>query len=120
MSVDALGRQTLKPLPWRDDRPARRSRTPDRSVDQFSYIGSQRKPPNPSGLAGNGRIAYSVVNDIVLVDPATGALTTLVGGPTADSFPVFSRDGTRLALSKSSALATSCSSSIPPEVSRRR
>ena len=99
MSVITLGRQTLKPLPWRMIGLLAVLAILIAASIAF-YIGSQRKPPDPFGLAGNGRIAYSVVNDIVLVDPATGALTTLVGGPTSDSFPVFSRDGTRLAFER--------------------
>ena len=55
----------------------------------------QRLPP-PFGRAANGLIADEANGDIRIVDPATGGLTTIVGGPEADSGPVWSRDGHRI------------------------
>lgn len=64
-----------------------------------AYIGSQRAPsPAPLyGLAGNGRIAIEQNGDIVAVDRTTGRTTPITTGPTRDSSPTFSRDGTRIA-----------------------
>jgi hypothetical protein len=75
------------------------------------YAGSRPRIPRPFGVAANGVIAmvspgpgYAAqpewvepFGDILTVDPTTGLITTLVGGPTEDGEPVFSSDGTRLA-----------------------
>jgi hypothetical protein len=59
------------------------------------YAGSHRtRLPEPFGPARNGAIVISTSNgDIAGVDPVTGALTTLIGGPTTDVAPLFARDG---------------------------
>jgi hypothetical protein len=109
MSVTTLGKQALRPAPWG-------------TIALLAalillivaavvlYAGSQRRVPPPFGPAENGSIAfvkppdgYSAVNeyvepfgDIQAVDPVTGMVTTLVGGPEADGVPAYSLDGTRL------------------------
>ena len=59
--------------------------------------GSQRRLPPPFGPARNGTLVFEQDGDIFLVDPATGTQTLAVGGPTIDTAPIFSRDGTKLA-----------------------
>jgi Tol biopolymer transport system component len=76
------------------------------------YVGSQRRLPPPFGPAANGMIVFVAptnsawvdmgdyqrpMGDILTVDPATGATSVLVGGPTEDGYPVVSLDGTRVA-----------------------
>jgi hypothetical protein len=59
--------------------------------------GSQtRKLPAPFGQAANGLIAYHAAGDILVADPVTGTVTTIVGGATSDSDPVWSLDGSQL------------------------
>lgn len=61
------------------------------------YAGThQQKLPPPFGPARNGVILSSGNGDIVQVDPVTLKRTILVGGPTFDFGPGFSRDGTKL------------------------
>ena len=60
-------------------------------------IGSQRHLPAPFGPARNGLIAYHENGDIFLGDPANGTSRAVVGGPDIDEWPMFSRDGTRVA-----------------------
>jgi dipeptidyl aminopeptidase/acylaminoacyl peptidase len=58
------------------------------------YAGSQQsRLPAPFGPARNGAVVVSIRGDIAAVDPETGALTTLIAGPTNDVAPWFSRDG---------------------------
>ena len=109
MSVISMGRQALRPVPWR-------------TVGLLAalllllvvavsvYVGGQRRVPAPFGLAGNGSIVmvttalpydnttgyHEPFGEIVTVDPATGATTTLVGGPELDGVPAYALDGTRL------------------------
>ncbi len=54
----------------------------------------QRTAP-PFGVAANGLMVYSAGGDIYGRDPSTGNVGLLVGGPTIDVGPWFSRDGTR-------------------------
>jgi Tol biopolymer transport system component len=64
-----------------------------------AYIGSrQHRLPPPFGVAANGVVAYSLAGDIYTVDPRTGATVTVVAGPEADRRPMFSPDGTKVAL----------------------
>jgi Tol biopolymer transport system component len=61
------------------------------------YAGSQQhRLPPPFGPARNGIIISSGNGDIVKVDPGTHTRTTIVGGPTFDFGPGFSRDGTKI------------------------
>jgi Tol biopolymer transport system component len=57
---------------------------------------SQRLPA-PFGPAANGQLLFSANDDIVSVDPSTGAVTTLLGGPERDVTPVSSPDGRSIA-----------------------
>ncbi|HET9615417.1 MAG TPA: hypothetical protein VFP22_11440 [Candidatus Limnocylindrales bacterium] len=59
--------------------------------------GSHRRLPPEFGPAGNGPIAFAANGDIFVRDGLTGAITPLVTGPTDDSGPGNSGDGTRLA-----------------------
>ena len=64
----------------------------------LAVIGSQPHVPAPFGPARNGLLTYATPSgDIATVDPVTGLVTTIVGGPEIDRAPVFSRDGTRIA-----------------------
>jgi hypothetical protein len=65
------------------------------------YVGSQPPPlPAPFGRAANGDIAISRGGDISTVDPETGDVRVIVGGPEDDVDPLFSRDGSRIAFSR--------------------
>jgi Tol biopolymer transport system component len=102
MSVITLGRQTLKPVPWR-------------TIGLLAalalliaaavavYIGNQPRLPAPFGLAANGLVAYSQGDDIYTVDPTTGARHAIVTGPDSDYEPRWALDGTRLAFLRASA-----------------
>jgi Tol biopolymer transport system component len=61
------------------------------------YVGSQQQLPAPFGPAATGQMAFAQDGDILSVDPATGAIVTLIGGPDEDSAPTYSLDGTSLA-----------------------
>ena len=64
----------------------------------IAYLGSrQPRVPLPFGLADNGEIVYAADGDIWTIDPETGVETAVVAGPEADSAPMFSPDGTRIA-----------------------
>jgi len=68
------------------------------SVIGLLVVGSRQPLPPPFGLAANGRVAVATPEgDIATIDPVTGASTMVVGGPEADRYPVYSRDGTRIA-----------------------
>jgi Tol biopolymer transport system component len=76
-------------------------------------VGSrQTKVPPPFGLARNGLIAYAVDGDIYVSDPVTGTSRAIVTGPPADTEPVFSPDGTRLAFRR----ATDTSAGHPEDI----
>ncbi len=100
MGVISLGRQTLKPVPWR-------------TIGLLAvlalllagvavYVGSQSRPPAPFGLAGAGLVAYTIEGDIYTVDPVTGTREAIVTGPEDDSEARWSLDGTRLAFLRTS------------------
>jgi hypothetical protein len=64
----------------------------------IAVVGSQRRVPAPFGPARNGAVVYATdAGDIATVDPTTGIVATIVGGPEMDRYPVYSRDGTRIA-----------------------
>ena len=58
-------------------------------------VGSQRRLPEPFGLARNGTFLASFDGDIHTVDPDSGQTTPLVTGDTFDFSPVFARDGSK-------------------------
>jgi Tol biopolymer transport system component len=66
------------------------------------YAGSQRRVPSPFGPADNGVIPYNANGDIFVGDPVTGATRLLVGGDANDYNPVFSPDGTHVAMLRAS------------------
>lgn len=59
-------------------------------------VGSARVPP-PFGIARNGAVVFQQEGDLFVADQLDGTTRTLIGGPEADSFPLFSRQGDRLA-----------------------
>jgi Tol biopolymer transport system component len=59
-------------------------------------IGSQRRLPEPFGLARNGAFVGSRDGDIYRIDPETAGSQPLVTGDGFDFSPLFSRDGTQL------------------------
>ena len=60
------------------------------------YAGSQRRLPAPFGVAANGQIANWSGGDILVRDSLTGTDRVLIGGPEADAYPLYSRQGDRL------------------------
>jgi len=58
-----------------------------------ALVGSAPKLPPQFGPARNGPMAYSENGDIVRLDQATGATTTLIAGATNDLAPSYSDDG---------------------------
>jgi dipeptidyl aminopeptidase/acylaminoacyl peptidase len=66
------------------------------------YVGSQAQTPLPApfGPAANGKVLYAEDGDIFVADPVTGDETAIVSGPEADSGPVWSLDGTRIAFER--------------------
>jgi len=57
------------------------------------YVGSQRRLPAPFGPAVNGQLANWSGGDILVRDSLTGTDRVLVGGPEADAYPIYSRQG---------------------------
>jgi WD40 repeat protein len=97
MGTLTLPRRALTPLPWR-------------SIGLLLLLGllmvaaaaiyvgaTMRAVPTPYGVAGNGLVAVQDGGDILLVDPVSGERTLAIGGPSLDTEPYFSRDGTQLA-----------------------
>ena len=60
------------------------------------FVGSQRLP-EPFGLARNGLVAFPQDGDLFVADGLDGPTRTLIAGPETDSYPLFSRQGDRLA-----------------------
>ena len=60
------------------------------------FVGSQLLP-EPFGLARNGVVVFGQDGDLLIADGLDGPTRTLVAGPETDYFPVFSRQGDRLA-----------------------
>ena len=63
----------------------------------LAVVGSRPRLPAPFGPAANGLVAYAYAGDVYTADPATGLATAIASGPTMDTDPIFSRDGTRIA-----------------------
>jgi len=68
-----------------------------------AYVGSHTvRVPAPFGPAGNGLMYYaSRDGDIYSMDPVKGTPKAIVGGPTTDAGPLPSRDGRRIAFTRS-------------------
>lgn len=96
MGVITLARQARAPLPWRTIGLLAVLTLLVASLVAV-YIGTRPRLPAPFGPAANGLFAFEEEGDIVVLDQATGVRTTIVGGPTADSAPAFSRAGSQLA-----------------------
>lgn len=64
------------------------------------YVGSQRRLPPPFGLARPGAIAYVADGDIWRANADGTSAVQLTRDPRLDTRPVFSRDGTRLAITR--------------------
>ena len=62
-----------------------------------AYAGSAARLPDPFGVARNGQVAFARGGDLFVIDGATSAARLLVGGPSNDQMPTFSRQGDRLA-----------------------
>jgi hypothetical protein len=65
-------------------------------VKALLAAGGQRRLPPPFGPAANGVIPYAAGGDLYIGDPVTGSTRLLLGGPTNDVEPIFSRDGDRI------------------------
>lgn len=61
------------------------------------FVGSQNRVPEPFGLARNGLVAFPQDGDLFVADGLDAPTRTLIAGPEADSYPLFSRQGDRLA-----------------------
>jgi Tol biopolymer transport system component len=97
MGTMTVARRGLPPLPWRTVGLLALLALLIIAAVAFA-VGSRTTPlPEPYGVAGNGLVAVESNGDILLVDPVTGERTVAVGGPTLDTAPMFSHDGTRLA-----------------------
>lgn len=96
MGVITLTRQTISPVPWRTFG-LLAALALLLAAAMALYVGGQRRLPPAFGPAANGALVVGDGGDIYLIDPATGDRTLAIGGPTIDSDPVFSRDGTRFA-----------------------
>ncbi|HEX6868995.1 MAG TPA: hypothetical protein VF119_09330 [Candidatus Limnocylindrales bacterium] len=64
-------------------------------------IGTRRSVLEPFGIARNGIYVASFDGDLYSVEPGSGERVTLVGGPSYDFSPVFTRDGTRVVFLRS-------------------
>jgi Tol biopolymer transport system component len=106
MSVITLGRLAPRPLPWRT-LGLLAVLALLLAVALAIYVGSPRNLPAPFGPARNGVVVFEEQGDIIVVDPDSGRRTVAVGGPSVDSAPAFSRDGTRLAFLRESGTAKS-------------
>jgi Tol biopolymer transport system component len=56
----------------------------------------QQRPAPPFGIAANGVVAYGQDGDIYSAQPDGSQGRLIIGGPTMDGFPGFSRDGRSL------------------------
>ena len=66
------------------------------------FVGTrEHRVPSPFGPADNGLIPYDKDGDIYVGDPVTGESRLVLGGPTDDTSPSFSPDGTLIAFFRS-------------------
>jgi Tol biopolymer transport system component len=98
MNAVTLGRQALKPFPWRTIGLLAVLALLVAVAVAISVGSAQRRVPAPYGPARNGIIVLEDRGDLVTVDPVSGSRSVVIRGfDTAESAPVFSRDGTRFA-----------------------
>ena len=64
-------------------------------------VGSRPRLPEPFGPARNGALVYAADGDIYRLATAGGVPSVIVGGPTDDHGPMFSRDGSKLLFRRS-------------------
>lgn len=66
----------------------------------FYVVGSQRRLPPPFGLAAPGVVAFVADGHLWVANPDGSDRRQLTVDQRADSFPVFSRDGTKIAFKR--------------------
>ena len=66
----------------------------------IALVGSQRRLPPPFGLAAPGVVAFVADGDLWTANPDGSNRVRLTTDPRIDGFPVFSRDGTRIAFKR--------------------
>ena len=66
----------------------------------IAVVGSQRRLPPPFGLATPGLVAFVADGDLWTANPDGSNQIRLTTDPRIDGFPVFSRDGTRIAFKR--------------------
>jgi hypothetical protein len=64
-------------------------------------VGSRPRLPEPFGPARNGALVYAAEGDIYRLETADGVPSVIVGGPTDDHGPMFSRDGSKFLFRRS-------------------
>lgn len=64
-------------------------------------VGSRPRLPEPFGPARNGALVYAADGDIYRLETADGVPSVIVGGPTDDHGPLFSRDGSKVLFRRS-------------------
>jgi len=69
-------------------------------VVAIALVGSQRRLPPPFGLAAPGVVAFVADGDLWTANPDGSNRVRLTTDPRIDGFPVFSRDGTRIAFKR--------------------
>ena len=71
------------------------------AVAAIVAVGSRPRLPEPFGPARNGALVYAADGDIFRLEIAAGVPSLIVGGPTDDHSPMYSRDGTKLLFRRS-------------------
>jgi hypothetical protein len=66
------------------------------AVAVIGIVGSQRRLPEPYGVAANGPLVYADGGDVFVRDSVDGASRLLVGGPDEEVWAMFSPRGDRL------------------------
>ena len=64
-------------------------------------VGSRPRLPEPFGPARNGALVYAADGDIYRLETAAGVPSLILGGPTDDHAPIFSRDGSKFLFRRS-------------------
>ncbi len=64
-------------------------------------VGSRPRLPEPFGPARNGALVYAANGDIYRLETAAGVPSLILGGPTDDHAPIFSRDGSKFLFRRS-------------------